>query len=416
MNRNITLILSAVVVVILLAVWLYLMFFATPKGQDAVEGSGAYSEFGELGEDAPGGGGNNGTGAGEGDGNSDYNPETGAYEPDVLRQLTTRNVVGYREVEIASTTHVIYMESGVGHIYSINLENGVEERVSATTIPDAREARFSKDGSLVAVKTGKGSGIQPLSLAKVDFVSQSVVLEQFENAVSQFAFTEDDILLYSLVNNNSVTTMSYNPDDQSSDVVFSTPFREVVVDFGTSVDGPHYFWPKPSHLLEGFVYQVTAEGAFKRLPVDGFGLSAAVFEDEVVTSYRDNTRLVTALLNPSLSSPEMTDFALVPEKCVGDSSQLYCAVPKNRTLKYNDIDRWYQGAQVYSDSLWLVDGDISNELIDVASHSGRQVDVINGALGVLSNDWYFQNKQDGSLWVYELSHLEEGALDNPDNL
>ena len=120
MNRNITLILSTLVVVVLLAVWIYLMFFAAPKDQDLIEGSGTYSEFGEFGEDDP-----DGTGVASDDSDDrGFGADTtddGQYNPDILRQLTTKNVIGYREIDIASTTYVVYMESGVGHIYSINL-------------------------------------------------------------------------------------------------------------------------------------------------------------------------------------------------------------------------------------------------------------------------------------------------------
>ncbi len=412
MNRNITLILSAVVVVILLAIWLYLMFFSTSNTQDPIEGDGTFSEFSDLGEDAPSGG--EDVPSGEADYGSDATESEG-YDPDILRQLTTKNVVGYREIEIASTTHIIFMESGVGHVYSINLETGEEARISATTIPNARAASFSSNGLVAAVKTGGSIGINPVSLAYIDLETnslESTELELVEAAVGQFEFTPNDELLYTTVNNSSVVARAFDLSSQSSETLFSTPFREAFVDFGSDIDGPHYFWPKTSHLLEGFVYKVSG-GSFTRLPVDGFGLSANTFDELVLASYRDGSDLVTTLYNNTLSEPKLLETALIPDKCVASDKSLYCALPKNTTLQYKDIDQWFQGVESFTDNLWLISDESNQELIDITGHSGRNVDVKNGTIGNTSNDWYFQNKLDNTLWIYELSRLDQ---DNTDNL
>ncbi len=109
----------------------------------------------------------------------------------------------------------------------------------------------------------------------------------------------------------------------------------------------------------------------------------------------------------------MLETALIPDKCIARDESLYCALPKNTTLKYNDIDQWYQGVESFTDNLWLISDEANQELIDITDHTGRNVDVINGLIGNTSDDWYFQNKLDNSLWIYELSRLDE---DNTDNL
>ena len=408
MNRNITLIVSAVVVVALLVIWLYLMFFAGPRDQGPIEGSGTYSEFGGLGGDAEGPGPDTaGTDDREGGLIGGDNPDTEAYDPDRLRQLTTKNVAGYREVEIASTTHVIFMESGVGHIYSINLSNGAEERVSATTIPEARVAEFSSDGSVVAVKTGNSSGVNPVSLAYVDFENQSIVLEPIEEQVAEFSFSEEDVLMYGVVNNSSVAIKTYDSGDGVSTTLFSTPFREAAVKLGPTPEGPHYFWPKTSHLLEGFVYRVEGE-TFTRLPVDGFGLSANAFGDKVFASYRNQEELVSVMYEPTMEAPAELSAVFLPDKCVDGEFVIYCAGPRDANLQFKDIDGWYQGTESFSDSLWVViSAASSEELVYIAGESGRNVDVKNGAIGVETGSWYFQNKIDNTLWVYEVLRLDE---------
>jgi hypothetical protein len=97
-------------------------------------------------------------------------------------------------------------------------------------------------------------------------------------------------------------------------------------------------------------------------------------------------------------------ITVIPEKCVSSNEKLLCAQPDNRKLQYNSINRWLQGVESYADSLWMIDEE-PEILIDITGFSGREVDVINGLVGTLSGDWYFQNKKDSSLWIYELSRL-----------
>ncbi len=405
MNRNITLILSAVTVLILLGVWLYLMFFASPTDTPGpVEGSGEFTEFDQFGSDAPSPGPNSDE---QSDSNGNTGGESDVYDPDILRQLTTRNVIGHKEVLLASTSHIMYMESGVGHIYSINLETGVEERVSATTVPDARQAVFSSTGEMVVVKTGDSTGFNPISLGKINHQEKTLTLTPVAENVGIFNFSNDDNLLYTIASNSSLLAIVFDLKDQSHETIFETPFREASVVFGNEDDGPHYFYPKTSYLLEGFVYRADGN-VLTRLPIDGFGLTSNVLDDVVLTSYRNQIKLVTTLYDQTENEIIALDEVLLPSKCVSKEDDLYCAVPKNKQLQYDSINKWQQGIESFSDNLWSIN-DSSVELIDITNHSGRSVDVVNGSIGTLSNDWYFQNKIDNTLWIYELSRLTDNV-------
>jgi len=407
MNRNITLIISAVTVLILLCIWLYLMFFSNQTNTDLgpIEGSGSFAELGQVGNDASRlGDGDVRQGEGEGTNNDDEMMGED-YNPDILRQLTTRNVIGYREVTIASTTHVVFMESGVGHVYSINLETGVEERVSATTVPDARHAVFSSDGAMVAVKTGTNNGVNPILLGEIDYEEKTLSVDQVDEEVGEMTFTEDNNLIYTTITNNSVLGNVFNIKNETTAVIFDTLFREATVILGSTVAGPHYFFPKTNYTFEGFVYRVD-EGRLTRLPVDGFGFTANMFGNTILASYRDKSDLVTIIYDQASEEKAELDVALLPDKCVGSDENIYCAIPKNETLRYDSINKWYQGVDLFTDSLWLV-GEDGEELIDITNHSGRNVDVVNGEIGEISSDWYFQNKGDHSLWIYELSEIAD---------
>lgn len=406
MNRNYTLIISAVLVVVLLAVWLYLMFFANSDGEpEVIEGSGEFAQFDDLGEDSDT---NNGLGVGGNSQGQFGSPENGVpgdegFEWPILRQLTTRNVIGYQEIEKASSTKVVFMESGVGHIYEIDLDTGEEKRVSATTIPDAREAVFSADGSSVAVKTGESTGINPLLYGEINYDEKSIDTGLIAEQVSEFTISESGVVLFGSVTNSSIMAKTYNPATETFGNLFSTPFREATLLFGSTLDSKHYFYPKTSHILEGFIYQV--EGStLTRLGLDGFGFTANNLDNLLVATYRNQNDLVSEQLSTATNQASNLEFAVIPSKCVGEDGSLYCAIPNNKNLQHDSITNWLMGTQLFYDDLWVISSS-SEELIGINEFSGRNVDVINGALGDISSDWYFQNKLDNSLWLYELSRL-----------
>ena len=411
MNRNITLILSAVLVVVLLGIWIYLVFFADRSTEtEVIEGSGEFAQFDNLGSDAPAPGpgpdsdsdGVENTDAGQTGFGNGIGPDG---TPDILRQLTTKQVVGYTEVDIASTTYALFVESGVGHIYSINLSSGVEERVSATTIPDARAAAFSNDGSQVLVKTGNDTGYNPLSRAVIDPNTQSVELFAVADSVGTFRFTESGDILYTSVTNSSVVTELYDIETGDTKTVFTTPFREAVVELGATAAGPHIFYPKTSYELEGFVYLVEG-GDLTRLPLDGFGLTAELVGDTVVATYRNLSELEAVAFDLATEEVLELETVVLADKCVTTNNTLLCAKQTGKTMRYDVINNWLRGTELFSDSLWELGSEAGVELINIMSQSGRQVDVINGLIGGESGDWYFQNKIDNSLWVYDVATEE----------
>jgi hypothetical protein len=330
-----------------------------------------------------------------------------AYEPAILRQLTTRHVAGYGEFELASTTYIFYMESGVGHIYGINLKTGEEERISVTTIPNTKTADFSPIATVAAVKAGNTMGKNPLLLVTIDLENKTVATEEIAPEVDQFAFMSDGTLLYTTVTNNSVVVHRYNTTEQVSDVLFTTPFREAVIRFGEAVTGPHLFQPKSSYLFEGFAY-IYENGELRRLPTTGYNFSTAVGPNQVLVTKRNGSGLTSQVLSYT-GITQALPFDVVPDKCVSSTTTFYCAVSVTEELNYNSLDEWYKGRLQYQDNLWSITGTEQTELINITAFSGQRVDVTNSELGIQSGNWYFTNKPNSTLWVYELPRLVTGA-------
>lgn len=414
MNRNLSLIVASVILFTLLGVWIYLAFFANQDTETTtepdIEVEGEFGNLSELGDDAPEAGISFvGVNVGGQDTDEEVEEEE-VYDPDILRQLTTKNVVGFVELEIASTTHIMFMESGVGHIHTIDLSTGIEERVSGTTIPGAKEAAFSSDGSFFVVKTGEHTGVNPLSIGTLDTINRTATVSPFIAGANDFLVTDTDEILYTTLANNSTIINAYDPATDINTVVHRTPFREATVLLNKTLNGPHYFYPKIAVSLEGFLYELL-DGTLTRLPVDGFNFAAATVADQVIFTHRQGRTIFTELYN---GTPDITELVAsdVPQKCVGVETAVFCARPE-QTIHYDSIVNWLKGSNQFSDDLWLI-GDDEDKLIDITNHSGRQVDVLNPMIGPVSTDWYFQNKIDGTLWIYELSRSIDTILGTDD--
>ncbi|MFW6210037.1 MAG: hypothetical protein ACOC4E_00945, partial [Patescibacteria group bacterium] len=115
---------------ILVAIWGYLLFFATTPPEERF----ANFDFGTTTEETP-----------------PPPPTPTSTEPTAttsdlqdggLQQLTVDPVIGYQAVSRATTseTFVYYVAGGTGHIFRIDLETGAKERISNTTIPLSRAA------------------------------------------------------------------------------------------------------------------------------------------------------------------------------------------------------------------------------------------------------------------------------------
>ena len=95
---------------------------------------------------------------------------------------------------------------------------------------------------------------------------------------------------------------------------------------------------------------------------------------------------------------------MLPEKCAfGTNIDVICAHEKIK-IPTGFPDNWYQGTVNFKDSLWRISAEDSSAtlLINTESASGRQLDVTDMTLGTNDTNAYFINKNDNTLWTYEL--------------
>ncbi len=397
MSRNYTIIISLVIIIILLGVLAYLHFY---QATDTTPPDDVFSnlELDEAGTNQSNGGTTDNSGFNDGF-------ETGDDETLSLRQLTTRNVVGFQEVALSTSSEpMVYIaEAGVGHIYKIDLEQGTETRISATTIPDTRQAAFSPDGAYVAIKTTESGGLGSLYLGKLE-TDGELRTSLISSNVSVFSLVEDS-LLYAVHNSGSVAVTARTLESGNEKTLFSIPFREATVVMGTSKPGPHIAYPKTSSVLESFVYQYS-NSKLERLPIEGYSLSAIPMLNGVIASAHKENNLSSMLYDATAKSSQVLPLVILPTKCLGHTAEtIVCGYDKNTTMRFDTPERWLQGSLTFNDNLWLLNADSSpRQLIDIKYTSGRTVDVTDPAIGTFTNDLYFKNKVDQTLWWYDLSN------------
>ena len=311
-----------------------------------------------------------------------------------LTQLTTRPVVGYNIVQTSSTTDpVIYFaEAGTGHVYSIDYYDFSEVRISNTTIQGATQVLFSDDGQF-AVFLGDSITVLSLPTASSAETSTFTLYETAESAA-----IIGDTLLYQVKENNSTGVKSYQlGSGLASERLFTIPFREAVVAWGSAINGPHFYYPKTASSLEGYLYSYV-DGITNREPVSGFGLSAVAVNDSVLFTTSDDNQLLKSY---SLDGTFQEYFIRSnPHKCapVSATNEFICGQPE--TYESNtDKDRMI-GTVATKDrirTLGVSDASVG-QILEVSEEAGISIDITHPVYAFES--LLFTNKTTGNLWLY----------------
>ena len=393
MKRPIFIIVGTILVFILLGVWIYVLFFSSP----ATSTTNTYTDL-DIGDTTdPDSIPVTNTATDE--------PTVNVTSPDRLRQITTKPTIGYEEVtrDASSTPEVYYIEAGTGHIFSIDLLTGAERRISGTTIPLSSRGAITPDGKFVFMQSGSG-GTREFVIGEFSSTSNELMVAPLEEKIIDFRSTSDNNFLYAVQTNNSVIGKEYLPLQKADRTLFTVPFREAVIDWGDTATATHYAYPKTANKLEGFVYQVK-DGVLKRLPIDGFGLSAVGGDDYVLYSKQVKGEYSTYIFNLSTGISNESAVKIIPEKCatIPSSPDVACA---SIFTSYNSEtpDRWYKGLDSYADSILTVSSVNfrATYLSNTLKESGRELDIVSPKVSVNGARIYFINKNDNLLWLYQL--------------
>ena len=363
----------------MLGIWAYLFTFGTPQS-----GAELFTRFG-VGGDAE-------NFTPPEDTSIDVSDVDTLGAPQALKQLTTRPVGGAG----FTSDGIRYVEQGTGHVYDINLQSGTETLQSGTTIPGARDAIFSDDGSYTAITmldegnertlVGKlTSGTQfsgvtlPLGAKNIAFVNASGTLE------------------YTIHEGSDTHGYSYNMLKEVDTMVFNLPLKDVRVLWGN----PTYVYTTPSTKQMGYLYKVI-KNDLHYVTKGGRGLSSFATHDGVMVT-RSTDTLVKSFLITLDDEIVGQPLPYIPEKCVSGETFLYCAIPKETLNTQTFPDDWYMGDVSFNDSLWSVDttNQKAKVLVDFTDTSGRAIDVLKIGADREGKRVYLINKNDNTLWLFD---------------
>ena len=392
MKRTIIIIGGIGIICVLIGVWAYFLFFATPP-----EDGGIFANF-NLGnttdpsiviEAQP----------------IETEPIVDVTSPERLRQLTTQPVAGFAEVQLtaSSTPEARYIEAGTGHIYSIDLDSGEEVRVSATTIPLTSRGVMSPNGQFVMLQSGTGMNAD-FVIGVLSTTSDELRNFAVPETITSFTATSDNKFLYASPVGSNLAVKVYDPAANTLNTLFTVPFRDATVAWHHTVQGPHLVYPHATSRLEGYLYSYTS-GVATRLPASGFGLSAVGSIDGYIFSRVVGEQYSTFGHNKLEDETNIAPLSIIPDKCTfikTNPTFAICGITISE-FPYKMPDTWYKGEVKMNDNLWEynIEEKTARQLISPVNITGRQIDIIEPQFGINDANLYFQNKLDQTLWMYE---------------
>lgn len=391
MKKPLLITLGITLILLILALWGYLMFFGTPESSQEV-----FSDLGfditerpvTIREETP-----------------DNSPATLVdTQGEALRQLTTRPTAGFTTFFSSSTQSdmVRYAEQGTGHIYEINLTTGEERRVSGTTIPRVTEAQFSDDGTYVAL-TSITQSIRDVFAGTITASADSGSITGQNLPPGADEIDLDGSKVYYILADEEGTTgfrLDLATNDQA--ILFEVPFTQIRMIWPYS---EIYFYNRVATAFQSGLYQITSTG-FTPISRAAFGRVALLNDEMTVLTETTTTELIATAQVRGGSKETPLGVVTLPEKCVFDAivaDTLLCAAPIE-TPDQNYLTAWYQGVVTSNDFLWEVDLTTGEAalLSDFTGESGRTIDVRAMQSDAVTNNLYFINKIDNTLWLYDL--------------
>jgi len=410
--RKITLIFGAALVVLALCVAIYFMFFNSSS--QVVPGDSSSNPFGNAGA--------GGTtvenqsvpelgvpvhGAGEEVAPQFFKITDGpiAEGVAVFPILIPQETVGTTTVPLPplEDTEVRYVDRASGNVYRFQLDARKLERLTNLTLPGIQLAAWATDGSRAFVRfltdeTG-AERIETYSLPADG--SDGYFLEP---GLSDVVVTGTSTVLSVLPSTNGSVGTRSTLLGASPVTVFNSPLSALRL---FTAGNNYAAVTKASALLPGYAFSVSrATGEFARVlgPLSGLSILPGPSGTQYLYSYRDSGALRLAFLNTGTREAVSLPVVTLADKCVWahNTTVVYCAVP--RTISGTYPDDWYLGTRSTSDRIWEIDlaTRVATLSFDPSVLAEVDIDAIALTLDTKDDVLVFTNKNDGSLWLYDL--------------
>jgi len=394
MTKNILLISAGIFILALLGLWTYLLFFGSPTTTDQV--------FVDLGLKNP----TTERPALITDINKS-NSEALSFEG-ALNQLTVRPVAGY-VITTRPTDKIRYAERGTGHIYEINFTTKIETRIVGTTIGKTTAAYFSPDGLLAVLVSETESGTAATMITIPEVTGDTSVTTDLPDNIREIEVVSSTTVNYLQTVNGAGVAYRFNRISGTASELWRTPLTDIKVWWGNSKT---YVVNKTAPYLKGAVYEVAGKAELVPITEPAFAYTAFknnISGDIVETKFDSESNKLVSEKISATASQKIATLAL-PEKCTfhpNKSDELWCgaAIPDSKNLQRDFIKDWYMGLVTSKDSLWASDfrQQSSSMKANLSALSGLTIDLVEPKFNQDGSRLFFQNKLDGTLWLYQVT-------------
>lgn len=388
MKKTIIIVTGIIFLFLLVGVWAYLFFVGTPESADDVFGNLSFGDSAApitTTEDEN-----------AGDDNDLATDQTDS-TPASLSQLTTVPVAGFSFLAnngSSTTSELMYVEQGTGHVYHYQLDNQQRTRVSNTTVPETRTAYIDTEGLYTVLQTP--TALRILSLEENGTSTDTTLTGRFDNVL----LTADERIYYTQTDAAGTTGYQYDITSESTTELFSAPLQDIRVLWNE--EGDHHVYNAPAETLEGYLYRVNGN-TLRRTPISGTGLEVMYGpeEDSYIYTTQDIQDMPISQYWTASEQQRLSGF-MRPSKCVTSNQEIWCAFAVTDTTNVTD---WYQGTHSFSDSLWQINPSSGSSRLEVSfgNASGREVDVEQLTSDDVGEYFLFRNKRDGYLWTYDIN-------------
>jgi hypothetical protein len=272
------------------------------------------------------------------------------------------------------------------------------------TVPNAGLASFSPDGKYVAIRSGFGTNYEIILVTLNQNAEASA--ESLSPHMNEFSWNADNQLRFTEITSDGMDGKALDPVTKQTQPLFTVPFQTGTMIWSQSSTTPHYVYPKAAGRLLGYLYAIQ-NGGLHRVPLSGNGFVADANSQYIVSSELPNIAPVSSIYNVVTGETTPAPFIIEPQKCAFSPAvptQVFCGSELGAQYSEHFPDDWYKGTRHFSDQIWMINLARHNaiKLVSPLTTVGREIDVTTMSVSSDSTMLYFINKNDNTLWLYEI--------------
>lgn len=313
--------------------------------------------------------------------------------------------VDIKATNASSSPEVVvnYIERQSGNIFSYQVGSANLTRISNKTIPGIETASWLPNASLAFVRYLSGADFSTINTyALPSKGSDGFFLPQ---NIADIAVASTSVLVLTSGTNGSIASRR-RTDGTPLSTAFTSPLSALRVSFAGK--NQYLAFTKPSMTLPGSAFLVDSTGHFSRIlgPQKGLVALASPSGKWVLASFIADDTMRMELVDTASGEIIPLPVATITDKCVwtADDSTIYCGIPVNPPTGRNYPDDWYQGAVPFNDRIWKIQ--VANRyaqlVLDFPAEANESLDAEALAINPKSTVLIFLNKNNGSLWSYQL--------------